>query len=82
MDNKVYKKIEVINKLLEDNNFWADTYPYHDLPVVCVEISKGDWKHDHWRCDEILEEAGFVKMSEKTIWENGSDCYSSIHYFA
>lgn len=81
-NKKICERAENIDKILNEYDVWADVYPHHTLPVVCVEINKGDWKHNHWRCDEILEEYGYVKMSEKTTWDDGSDCYSSIHYFA
>lgn len=80
--DRLYKEMEKIEIILENNNIWAETYPHNELPVICVEIHKGDWKHDHWCCDDILAEAGYVKMGEKTTWDDGSDCYSSVHYFA
>ncbi len=82
MRNEIYEKMEKIDMLLNHYDIWAESYPHNDLPVICVEINKGDWKHDHWRCDMILEEEGFTKMGEKTTCDDGSDCYSSIHYFA
>ena len=32
--------------------------------------------------DDKLYTSVSLKISEKTIWDDGSDCYSSIHYFA
>ena len=68
--NILYKKMEEIDKLLDQYDIWAESYPHNDLPVICVEINKGDWKHDHWRCDDVLGEAGYIKMGEKTTWDD------------
>ena len=81
-NNRAYEKMEAIDKILREYDIWADTYPHAELPVVCVEINKGDWKHEHGRCDWVLRDAGYTLMKEEVTWEDGGDVYSSIHYFA
>ena len=55
--------------------------------VFVVTIHWGDWKHDHWRCDNLIEEfakAHDIVLANKTcdiIDEDGSDCYSARHYY-
>ena len=66
---------------LDKNNVWGTAYQYHTLPVIAVEISWGDWKHAHWRTDYLMEELGFQKIKVDVTEEDGSDCYSAIHYY-
>ena len=78
------KKFDEICEILKSNGFWNyECYPHpYGLPVVGIEICNGDWKHDHDRLDYVLKECGYVKMGESLTEEDGSDVYSSIHYFA
>lgn len=46
-----------------------------------IEIEWGDWKHDHKFTDDIMEVLGYVLLQEKVTEEDGSDCYSAIHYY-
>ena len=78
--NKMMHEIEKV--LNEENFYFSDFCSFHDLPVVGVLIERGDWKHDHLRCDLILKDKGFVLMSEHVTFNDGSDVYSSIHYFS
>jgi len=72
-------KVATIDSILSENKLSAEVYP--EGIGVCVEISWGDWKHDHLRCDYILKQSGFLKVAEQVTEENGSDCYSSIHLY-
>lgn len=49
--------------------------------VVSIEIEWGDWKHEHGYADYIMQQHGFKKIDEDVTEEDGSDCYSSIHYY-
>ena len=88
MENKYQSKInDIINMVdneLKDNVYAIyEVYQHSTLPVIAVDISWGDWKHDHLRCDYIIKEKfnnlGF--LSEMVTENDGSDCYSSIHYY-
>ena len=72
--------VEKVQKLLDDNNLWADAYNYNDI-AIAVEVNRGDWKHDHLRTEWLLKENGFTKITSKVTEEDGSDTYSAIHYF-
>lgn len=49
---------------------------------IGIEISWGDWKHDHLRLDFLMEENFNLKRIEtETTEEDGGDCYSAIHYY-
>ena len=74
-------EIAKIEKEVSDKGVYADVYQYADLPVVCVEINWGDWKHDHLRADWILEELGWNLFKTEITDEDGSDCYSAIRYY-
>lgn len=46
-----------------------------------ISINWGDWKHDHAYMDYLMKVNGFVKTNEEITEEDGSDCYSSIHFY-
>ena len=49
---------------------------------TAIEIFWGDWKHDHLRLDFLMEENFDLKKIETIATEeDGSDCYSAIHYY-
>ena len=46
-----------------------------------VEVD-GDWKHNHKYCDNIITKIFKCNLiREETTWEDGSDCYGSIHTY-
>jgi len=49
--------------------------------TAIIEIEWGDWKHDHAYADQVMGSCGFKFIGEMVTNENGSDCYSSIHYY-
>lgn len=75
-----------IVKLLNDNNLWAEVGIDPISHTIEIEISWGDWKHEHLRTDFLvgtyLNSKGIPFMkSEKETENDGSDTYSSIHYY-
>ena len=71
-----------INNYLHDNKVYEQVDPYGlDLPVVEIEISWGDWKHDHLRLKWLMDKIGCPCVNTIVTEENGSDCYSAIHRF-
>lgn len=62
---------------------WDNGWEYHEWEdgQIEVEIGWGDWKHDHIFCDHIMRENGYTLINEVVTEEDGSDCYSSIHYY-
>jgi hypothetical protein len=76
----MYQRAERAEQILRDGDVWADVFP-HDEAFIAVEINNGDWKHDHLRAGWLLESAGYTHISEVVTEEDGSDCYSAIHYF-
>jgi len=76
MTQELVKKVQ---KLLDENHIYADVYLNGPL---CVDISWGDWKHEHLRCDWLIKEHFNVLLNNTTTTEeNGSDCYSAIHRY-
>lgn len=50
--------------------------------VIAIEIDHGDWKHEHLRAKWLMiDEFKAVHAGTKVTYEDGSDCYSAIHYF-
>lgn len=81
MDNLVH----LLTKHLEENKLFGDVYTDED--VICIDISWGDWKHEHRRCawlvTEFLSDNGYTTLLEAEIVteDDGSDCYSATHKF-
>ena len=48
---------------------------------ICEEIHRGDWKHEHKRCDWILGEMGYELVTVDVTEDDGSDCYSALRYY-
>lgn len=67
------------------NTFVARSADFEDISttngVVEISISWGDWKHSHMFADNLMKKLGYVKEDEELTEEDGSDCYSSIHYY-
>jgi hypothetical protein len=51
--------------------------------MFAVEIHWGDWKHEHLRLDWLMKEnfSDLRSINTQTTEEDGSDCYSAIHYY-
>jgi len=72
-----------VYKVFDENRMfaevWADKKGGED--VLAFEISWGDWKHDHLRAEYLVEKVMPVRKWETVVTEeDGSDCYSGIHY--
>ena len=71
----------------EGNGYYNGEYEIWFEEDCCyVDISWGDWKHDHWWAKDytrkFLEQKGFdVVVGTNVTEENGSDCYSALHSF-
>lgn len=70
---------EVERKLDEAGVNFIDIYS--ENLFVCVNISWGDWKHDHLLCRHIMQQLGYNFVSEEVTEEDGSDAYSAVHYY-
>lgn len=77
MEKKIYD-------LMRENHLFGEMVDYNEkMKMIAVEISWGDWKHEHWKLDWIMKEnfPDLRSIHTCTTEENGSDCYSAIHYF-
>lgn len=79
----IYKDID---KLIQDSNIWAEVGINPSSNTIEIEITWGDWKHDHLHCDWLIEDylnAHSIRCikSETITEDNGTDSYSSIHYY-
>lgn len=73
-------ELKELYKYLADNNFYEEIYE-NGNGTLSIEITWGDWKHDHMFCDYLMREKGYRLIDEDVTEENGSDCYSSIHTY-
>lgn len=85
----VVTKEEIQNQLDAANEEFRENYAGFSAEIlsletmeIAIEIEWGDWKHGHNYADYIMGQHGFIKTDEQVTEEDGSDCYSSIHYYA
>lgn len=87
MTNAELKELDIrIYNLLREHHIYGGVYSSNTLSngiiEVEIEISWGDWKHEHLATDWIIKENFNVKYnSTETTEEDGSDCYSAIHRY-
>ena len=81
INSKLQKAIDKANNVFKENycSFFAEISLSSN--IVYINIEWGDWKHEHGYADYIMKCNGFSKINERIIEEDGSDCYSSIHYY-
>ena len=75
-------EVDMINRFLSDNGIYNDDISQFNEGAVSVSISWGDWKHEHGYLRNLMQYIDYKEVGESVTEENGSDCYSSIHYFA
>lgn len=75
----IKEKLKQVNQIFNENNCGFEAYPINDM--VEIDIEWGDWKHDHTFADYVMSQHGFVYVDEHITEEDGSDTYSSIHYY-
>lgn len=68
-----------IQKYLDDHNLWGEVSVQDG--TVYVEIHWGDWKHDHWYCQDLMSELGYTLVGKEVTEEDGSDAFSAIHTY-
>ena len=68
-----------IKKIFKENDCYYEWDSYDGKVELHVEY--GDWKHDHIFIDHVMREHGFFLTDEVVTEEDGSDTYSSIHYY-
>ena len=79
-----YLKMEKdIHELMKENHINCEVVKINkEDKMIGVEILWGDWKHEHLRFDGLMEENfnNIRKIYTVTTEEDGTDCYSAIHY--
>ena len=87
------KSVSELNNIASGlRDYFKKNKDYYEVYVdtrnnsICVDITWGDWKHDHLYADsqvsKYFDSLGVDYMSdEKVTDEDGSDTYSAIHYY-
>ena len=80
MANEDYNKVQ---QVLKTHDVWCEI---SDLSLtddkVIIHIEWGDWKHSHARLDYVMKHyLGYTLIKEEVTEEDGSDTYSSVHYY-
>ena len=68
-----------INDYLSANGIYGDVSNCDG--TVEVEITWGDWKHDHDKLISLMCQNGYIHKQEIVTEDNGSDCYTADHVF-
>ena len=78
-----YEKDEykIIYNHLRNNDADFDEVNMFEYDEVSVSVTWGDWKHSHRYLTYLMEKIGYTQIDEELTEEDGSDTYSSIHYF-
>lgn len=71
--------IQEIYKALREKDLYPDLY--EDGKYIVAYVEWGDWKHDHIYLDNVMSDLGYILDHEDETETDGSDCYSSIHYY-
>jgi len=80
-----YSLMDKVENALRDKNVYADVYfglDDFDNEVMKIDISWGDWKHDHLRAKwVVMDVLGInVRRWDEIVTESDdSDCYSATH---
>ena len=77
-----YYEVTKIEDCLHKHNF--DGYYEVNIErngVVAILVEWGDWKHQHTYLRTIMASIGYTEIDEVVTEEDGSDCYSAMHYF-
>ena len=77
---KINTLCQQVYKALENANIYPEYVDAHENSID-VEISWGDWKHEHARADFILWDLGLVCTAVVVTEDDGSDCYSAVHRY-
>lgn len=73
-----------IHKLMKENHIMGEiVHVAPERKMIGVEVIWGDWKHEHGRLDWLIGEnfSNLRSIHTTTTEEDGSDCYSAIHYY-
>lgn len=67
--------------LFKENDVWYE-YWWTAEGNLEVEVSDGDWKHDHIFLEHFMRNAGYEQVGERHYGgDTGGDWYSSVHVF-
>jgi hypothetical protein len=71
-----------IYDLMKENKLFGEIVDEREN-MIAIEISWGDWKHEHLRLDWMMQDNfdNIQSIHNVTTEEDGSDCYSAIHYY-
>jgi hypothetical protein len=73
--------IKTIREKLYANEMYYDAYQ-NGIGEIEIYVSWGDWKHDHLALDLFMKENFNLDCDRnETTESDGSDCYSSVHYY-
>jgi len=81
-EEKLDNALNKVNKIFKKDNpsLFADINSFETMEIM-IDIQWGDWKHDHSYADYIMQKNGFTKINEVITEEDGSDTYSSTHFY-
>lgn len=75
--------IQNLYKELKERDLYPDLWEEEigNEVMVVANVEWGDWKHEHRYLDYVMEGLGFSVYKVDITEEDGSDCYSALHYY-
>lgn len=75
--------IQEIYKELQDRGLYPELYErtIGNETMIVANVEWGDWKHEHRYLDYIMDELGYFVYKVDVTENDGSDCYSALHYY-
>ena len=85
MTKKQIKTTKEINEFFVENRSGYSAFPTNE-DEIGIEVTWGDWKHEHGYADYLVKhffmEKGLgVEIDVDVTRDDGSDTYSAIHYY-
>ncbi len=77
-ERKIFSALEKHHIYPDDLGVYVT--PSGNLIVVDIYITNGDWKHEHWACEEIMKELGYSRISFEPE-DNGTDTFDAWHKY-
>lgn len=70
-------------KKLREKDLYPDLWEVkvNNEVILVAHIDWGDWKHEHRYMDVVMSELGYTLIGVDITEEDGSDCYSALHYY-
>ena len=83
MNRSTSEIVKEINDRFEHDGSHLRAYETTSDNQFVIEVSRGDWKHEHLYVKFVVREiAPYLKLEVYNEEHDGSDCYSADYYYS